>query len=86
ETVDDERAPAFFAAVDRELAAGAPPPGYIAGGTPNYECIDRVDAAYNRAVLYRSYALHSGAIAPDASLSSDPARGRLTITGFLAME
>jgi hypothetical protein len=29
--------------------------------------------------------LHSGAIAPDAALSADPATGRLTITGFLSV-
>jgi hypothetical protein len=45
-----------------------------------------VDAAYNRALLYRSYVLHSGAIARDAVLSTDPAAGRLTITAFLAIE
>ncbi|MGC1469145.1 MAG: DUF6445 family protein, partial [Sphingorhabdus sp.] len=26
--------------------------------------------------------LHSGAISPDAKLSADPARGRLTVTAF----
>ena len=86
ETVDDTRADAYFAAVGRETDEVAPPPGYIAGDTPTFACIERIDARYNRALLYRSYALHSGAIAADASLSSDPARGRLTVTGFFALE
>jgi hypothetical protein len=39
---------------------------------------------YNRALLYRSSLLHSGEIADDVSLASDPQTGRLTITGFFA--
>jgi len=86
ETVDATRAPAYFAAVDRELCGEAPPSGYIAGDTAAFACTARFDARFDRALLYRSYALHSGAIPPDADLSADPARGRLTVTAFLAME
>ncbi len=86
ETVDAARAPGFFATLDDELAADPPVAAYIAGDTAQFACIDRVAAAYNRAVVYRSFALHSGAIGPGATLSVDPATGRLTITGFLAME
>jgi len=63
-----------------------PPHGYIADDTALFERTALVDAAYNRALLYRSYVLHSGAIARDAVLSADPAAGRLTITAFLAIE
>jgi len=86
ETIDAARAPAFFATLDRELAECAPPPGYIAGDTDRFACIGRAEAREDRAILYRSFALHSGAIAPDAPLSADPATGRLTVTAFLAME
>ena len=86
ETIDDSRAPAFFAEVERELAGDPPPAGYIAGDTAQFDCIERVDAQFNRAVVYRSFALHSGMIAADAVLSPNPARGRLTVTGFLAMD
>ena len=45
-----------------------------------------VAAQPNRAVIYRSSLLHSGAIAPGAALGDDPARGRLTVTAFLMLE
>jgi hypothetical protein len=85
ETVDETRAPDFFERLGREVAA-MPPHGYIADDTALFERTALVDAAYNRALLYRSYVLHSGAIARDAVLSADPAAGRLTITAFLAIE
>lgn len=87
ETVDDSRAPAFFDRLKSETAAAEDQPqGYVAGDTPLFERIAEVDARFNRAVLYRSFLLHSGAIAPDALLSPDPARGRLTVTAFFAIE
>ncbi|MGA1798887.1 DUF6445 family protein [Sphingomonas sp. 4RDLI-65] len=85
ETIDETRAPVFFERLGSEIAA-APPQGYIADDTALFERTALVDAAYNRALLYRSYVLHSGAIADDAVLWSDPAVGRLTITAFLAIE
>ena len=86
ETVDEARAPAYFETLDRELRDGDAPAGYIAGDTALFAQTERVDARYDRALLYRSCMLHSGAIAPDAVLSPDPAAGRLTVTAFLALE
>lgn len=86
ETVDEGRAAAYFAAIESDSAVAAPPTGYICGDTDAYACIERIDARCNRALLYRSFALHSGAIPADATLSADPACGRLTVTGFLAIE
>jgi hypothetical protein len=85
ETIDETRAPAFFSQLGSDVAA-MPPQGYIADDTALFERTALVDAAYNRALLYRSYVLHSGAIAGDAVLSPDPALGRLTVTAFLAIE
>lgn len=85
ETIDATRAPAYFERLDTELR-DARPEGYIAGDTTLFERTARADARYNRALLYRSYVLHSGAIRPDATLSPDPATGRLTVTAFLALE
>ena len=82
ETVDVARAPAYFAQVSTENAANPPPPSYIAGNTDRYVRTACVDAAFNRAVIYRSGLLHSGAIAPGTTLSADPATGRLTVTAF----
>lgn len=85
ETIDATRAPTYFERLDTELRA-ARPEGYIAGDTALFERTAHADARYNRALLYRSYVLHSGAIRPDATLSPDPATGRLTVTAFLAIE
>ena len=43
-----------------------------------------VEARPDRLVLYRGRLLHSGVIPEGASLSSDPAEGRLTINMFLS--
>jgi hypothetical protein len=86
ETIDEERRELFFRHLDTELRhAGPPPAAYVAGDTPLFECTRTVPGRYNRALLYRSINLHSGAIAPDAILSPDPAEGRLTVTGFFSI-
>lgn len=86
ETIDEKRRDLFFRHLETELRhAGPPPPAYIAGDTPLFECVRRVEARYNRALLYRSVNLHSGAIAADAILSPDPDGGRLTVTAFFSI-
>lgn len=87
ETVDAARARDYHAALNAELARDGPPEAsYIAGSTPLFDQISQVEARYNRAVIYRSASLHSGAIAADSVLSEDPLLGRLTITAFLLLD
>jgi hypothetical protein len=84
ETVDAERFPAFQAALSAGVAEhGLPPAAYIAGDTPLYEQIAAFEARPNRALIYRSHALHCAAIPPGAELPADPVRGRLSINSFL---
>ncbi len=86
ETVDQARSATYLGQLNAELRRdGTPDPAYVTASTPLFERIDRVEARYNRAIVYRSALLHSGAIAPDAVLSDDPARGRLTVTAFLLL-
>lgn len=86
ETVSEDRRDVYFRHLDTELRHRGPPPAaYVAGDTPLFECIRTVPARFNRALLYRSINLHSGAIAPDAPLSTDPGTGRLTVTAFLSV-
>ncbi|QDZ08755.1 hypothetical protein FPZ24_15835 [Sphingomonas panacisoli] len=86
ETVDRSRAVIYTGQLDAELRHGGPPPmSYVAADTPLFERTMLAEARYNRALIYRSYALHSGAISRGASLSPDPETGRLTITGFLSI-
>lgn len=82
ESIDDARAALYYP----RLAAGASgaAAGYIADSTPVFERTGLVEGAYNRAVVYASAMLHSGAIAPGAALPACPRTGRLTVTGFLA--
>lgn len=82
ETVNEARRAAYFAAVEAEPE---PEAAYIAGDTDAFEVVHRAEARYNRALLYRSWNLHSGAIAPGAMLSADPLSGRLTVTAFLSI-
>ena len=84
ETLDPERFPRFEAALRAGVAEhGLPPPGYIAGDTPLYEKIASYDARPNRALIYRSRALHCAEIAEGAALTASPEDGRLTINSFL---
>lgn len=83
ESIDRARAGTYYPLLDAELTGHPPQPGYMNGSTSLFERIDGVEARFNRAVIYRSALLHSGAIRPDAVLSDDPATGRLTVTAFL---
>ncbi len=85
ETIDAARSPAYLAALNAELSAEPPAPGYMTGPTALFDPIAAIDAAYNRALVYRSAILHSGTISPDAALDPDPATGRLTVTAFLQL-
>lgn len=86
ETIDAARAPSYVGRLEEELRQCDVPDGYIVDDTALFERTTLATARYNRALLYRSYMLHSGAISPDAILPVDPATGRLTITGFFAIE
>src|SRR3546814_11282540 len=56
ETVDEMRRDLFFRHLDTEIRhGGAPPPGYLLGDTPLFECVRTEPARYNRALLYRSW-------------------------------
>jgi hypothetical protein len=58
----------------------------VSGDTDLFERIGLAEARYDRALLYPSFLLHIGAISPETVLSADPALGRLTVTGFLAVD
>jgi hypothetical protein len=86
ESVDAQRAGIYPHQVDAELRYGSPPPpDYWTGDGALFERIFAVEAKYNRAIVYPSFLLHSGLIDADASLSPDPASGRLTVTGFFSI-
>lgn len=84
ETIDAARSADYLATLNAELRSDPPAAAYPFGDTALFERIAHVEARYNRAVIYRSALLHSGAISPGAALGADPATGRLTVTAFLA--
>lgn len=63
-------------------AEGLPKAGYMRGSDERFKMIEDVAAKPNRAILYRSAFLHSGYIPEYIDLSSDPAKGRLTLNSF----
>ena len=65
-----------------ELSEQSPAQAYVSEGTRSFERIQRVEAVFNRLVIYKGNVLHSGDIGPQTVLSEDPRRGRLTINGF----
>jgi hypothetical protein len=82
ETLTPERLELYRSARDDERRAEAAA-GYIDTDTGAFVQTAAVDAMFNRLVVYRSRVLHSGKIGPDAPLSADPRRGRLTANVFL---
>lgn len=84
ETIDAARSPGYLETLNAELRAEPPAAVYPFGDTALFERIAHVEARYNRAVIYRSALLHSGAISPGPMLDADPATGRLTVTAFLS--
>ncbi|NQY87268.1 MAG: hypothetical protein HRT51_05860 [Colwellia sp.] len=60
-------------------------PAYIANDSSLFERIHGIDARNNRVVIYPSNLLHSGNIQPQHGLSSDPRKGRLTISSFVCI-
>ena len=87
ETIDRARSAAYFAALNDDLRTHGPPPAaYLNGSTAIFERTGHFDGLFNRALVYRSRILHSGAIGGDQPLTADPKTGRLTITGFFAAD
>jgi len=81
--VTPERSKGYFATLRAELDRdGSPAAAYLEGDTPLFEQIGRVEAAFDRVVVYRSCLLHSGVVDP-ARLGLDPRAGRLTVNTFL---
>jgi len=84
ETIDAARHGAYDAALRRDVAQhGLPAADYISGDTPLYQCIARLAAAPNRALIYRSHALHCADLPRDLDFTPDPRRARLTVNTFL---
>jgi hypothetical protein len=84
ETITPERYQAYQDGLaEDEVAYGPPPKQYICGDTNRYKMIGSIEAKPDRLIIYRGNMLHSGQITEDVNLTSDPAKGRLTVNMFL---
>lgn len=84
ETISADRLAPYNAAVKAEVASnGLPPAEYFSDSTTAFERIGRVDAAFNRMVIYRGYRLHSGEVLKAAEIGQPGAVPRLTVNAFL---
>ena len=84
ETISADRLNAYDAALQAEIkASGLPPAAYFSGATYQYEQIGRVEAAFNRLVIYRGWRLHSGEIPKASEIGKPGAEPRLTVNTFL---
>jgi Family of unknown function (DUF6445) len=83
EQIDGLRAKPFEAALEQDFAVlGEPDAAYIAADSPLFERIHLCEPRFNRIVFFPGYQLHCADLA-GVQLDPDPAKGRLTIAGFL---
>jgi hypothetical protein len=86
ECIDESRTLEYYRSLESENNGPHLPKttdGYIQGDTPLFEQIAQQPGVFNRLIIYRRHALHSGVITKDTSLSADPRLGRLTISSFI---
>ena len=84
EVITADRCDRYVASLAAGLSShGLPPRAYIDGDTTLFERIAKVDAAFNRLVIYRSANLHSGNIGRNFKFEQDVHNGRLTLNTFL---
>jgi len=84
ETVSASRMQDYSQMLEEEIRTrGEPAADYLRGDTASFEQTYRVNAAFNRLIIYRGWTLHSGLIPEGYGLPADPRTGRLTINTFL---
>jgi hypothetical protein len=87
ESVDVGRFSAFEAALNADVAShGLPSAAYVDETSPIYEMIGRVEARFNRMIVYLSSSLHCAYIPKDFAFDPNPTTGRLTVNAFLGMD
>ncbi|HET8555394.1 MAG TPA: DUF6445 family protein [Rhodanobacteraceae bacterium] len=84
EYVDKARWKTYFRRLEAESRGSeALAPGYINGTTALFEQVARVDAVFNRMLVYRRNSLHSACIDDGHVPPPDPQGGRLSINTFI---
>jgi hypothetical protein len=80
--ITPENVERYRSKVVEELKADKPVHAYVIDHTQFFERLHGVEAVFNRLIIYKGNALHSGDISARTVLSEDPRTGRLTINGF----
>lgn len=84
ETIDEGRRIPYFKSLESENGTNnIPEQGYINGDTALFKRIGEQKGIFNRLIVYRRQNLHSGSISPSFVPSTDPRKGRLTISIFI---
>lgn len=78
ETLSEARMPDYAYAREQDDLQQPPPQGYHDGDGNGFIELAKVEARYNRALIYPGRLLHSGIIPDNFSFSPDPRHGRLT--------
>ena len=86
ETITTGRLAEYDAALRREVSEiGLPAATYCAGSTAQFERIGRVQAAFNRMVIYRGITLHSGDILQPEQIGQGMDAARITVNTFFSI-
>jgi hypothetical protein len=84
ESIDEERKGIYFRSLESENdGPNLPQSGYINGDTSLYEQIMKAEGVFNRMLVYRRNALHSGCIDENFIPDPNPLTGRLSINSFI---
>lgn len=84
EYIDADRQIPYYQSLENENGTNnIPQQGYINGNTALFERIGEQEGIFNRLIVYRRNALHSGSIPTDFNFSPNPKEGRLTISSFI---
>ncbi|ESQ77455.1 DUF6445 family protein [Asticcacaulis sp. AC402] len=83
ETLSQDRLQAYAVAREQDGLELAPARGYHDGDGNGFIELAKVEARYNRALIYPGRLLHSGLLPDDFNFSPDPRHGRLTGNIFI---
>ena len=76
----------YIETLSRQLSQKSRPQKYMLGSDELFQEIYNIEGKFNRIAIYQGSILHSGNIAPNENLSSNPKEGRLTANIFVRIK
>jgi len=83
ETLNSERIDAYNQQLIDQGALNRTEKAYMHGSDNYFEQIAKIDAQFNRLIIYPTQILHSGNIPPTFPFTRHPTQGRLTLNSFI---